>query len=118
MSMNPLLVGGGLITPRGILGASPLDRLANNKHPCRAAPPGDSFFAGDPHSQKLARAFAWLAAEPGVGKTSAMRHLSNRSTSTACSSPSSACARPCRKLGPELCVLLPYLCICESVARE
>ena len=45
---------------------------------------GESFFDGDPHFQRLARAFAWLAAEPGigvvtgepgVGKSSAMRHL-------------------------------------------
>ena len=43
---------------------------------------GESFFDGDPHFQRLARAFAWLAAEPGigvvtgepgVGKSSAMR---------------------------------------------
>ncbi|MCB9706540.1 MAG: AAA family ATPase [Myxococcales bacterium] len=45
---------------------------------------GESFFDGDPHYQRLARAFAWLAAEPGigvvtgepgVGKTAALRHL-------------------------------------------
>ncbi len=45
---------------------------------------GETFFDGDPHFQRLARVFAWLAAEPGigvvtgepgVGKTSAMRHL-------------------------------------------
>ena len=45
---------------------------------------GDTFFEGDPHFQRLARVFAWLAAEPGigvvtgepgVGKTAAMRHL-------------------------------------------
>lgn len=45
---------------------------------------GETFFDQDPHYQRLARAFAWLAAEPGigvltgepgVGKTSAMRHL-------------------------------------------
>jgi MSHA biogenesis protein MshM len=45
---------------------------------------GESCFDGDPHYQRLARAFAWLAAEPGVGvvvgepgvgKSSAMRHL-------------------------------------------
>ena len=45
---------------------------------------GDTFFEGDPNFQRLARVFAWLAAEPGigvitgepgVGKTAAMRHL-------------------------------------------
>ena len=45
---------------------------------------GESFFEGDPHYQRLAQAFAWLASEPGigvltgepgVGKTSAIRHL-------------------------------------------
>ena len=45
---------------------------------------GDTFFEGDPNFQRLARIFAWLAAEPGigvvtgepgVGKTAAMRHL-------------------------------------------
>jgi MSHA biogenesis protein MshM len=45
---------------------------------------GDTFFDQDPHFQRLARVFAWLAAEPGigvvtgepgVGKTSALRHL-------------------------------------------
>jgi type II secretory pathway predicted ATPase ExeA len=45
---------------------------------------GPTFFADDPHLQRLARSFAWLAAEPGigvlvgepgVGKTAAMRHF-------------------------------------------
>jgi MSHA biogenesis protein MshM len=45
---------------------------------------GPTYFADDPHLQRLARSFAWLAAEPGlgvlvgepgVGKTAAMRHL-------------------------------------------
>ncbi|MDQ3125003.1 MAG: ATP-binding protein [Pseudomonadota bacterium] len=44
----------------------------------------ETFFDGDPHFQRLARVFAWLApepgigvvtGEPGVGKTSAVRHL-------------------------------------------
>lgn len=45
---------------------------------------GETFFDQGPHFQRLARVFAWLTAEPGigvvtgepgVGKTSAMRHL-------------------------------------------
>ena len=60
------------------------ERYGMHAAPLPRGAAGDSFFEGDPHYQKLARAFAWLAAEPGigvvtgepgVGKTSAMRHL-------------------------------------------
>lgn len=60
------------------------DRFGMKALPLPRGAAGESFFDGDPHYQRLARAFAWLAAEPGigvvtgepgVGKTAAMRHL-------------------------------------------
>jgi DNA polymerase III delta prime subunit len=60
------------------------ERFGMQAAPLPRGAAGDTFFDQDPHYQRLARAFAWLAAEPGigvltgepgVGKTSAMRHL-------------------------------------------
>ena len=60
------------------------DRFGMKALPLPRGAAGESFFDGDPHYERLARAFAWLAAEPGigvvtgepgVGKTAAMRHL-------------------------------------------
>ena len=61
-----------------------LERFDMDALPLPRGAAGASFFEGDPHYQRLARAFAWLAAEPGigivtgepgVGKTAALRHL-------------------------------------------
>lgn len=60
------------------------ERFGMQTAPLPRGAAGETFFDKDPHYQRLARAFAWLAAEPGigvltgepgVGKTSAMRHL-------------------------------------------
>jgi type II secretory pathway predicted ATPase ExeA len=60
------------------------ERFGMQAAPLPRGAAGETFFDQDPHYQRLARAFAWLAAEPGigvvtgepgVGKTSAMRHL-------------------------------------------
>ena len=60
------------------------ERFGLHSTPLPRGAAGESFFEGDPHYQRLARTFAWLAAEPGigvvtgepgVGKSSAMRHL-------------------------------------------
>ena len=42
------------------------DRFGMHAAPLPRGAAGDSFFEGDPHYQQLARAFAWLAAEPGI----------------------------------------------------
>ena len=42
------------------------DRFGMRAAPLPRSAAGDSFFEGDPHYQQLARAFAWLAAEPGI----------------------------------------------------
>lgn len=60
------------------------ERFGMSGPPLPRGAAGETFFEQDPHFQRLARVFAWLAAEPGigvvtgepgVGKTSAMRHL-------------------------------------------
>ena len=60
------------------------DRFGMHAPPLPRGAAGESFFTADPHYQRLAQAFDWLASEPGigvltgepgVGKTSAIRHL-------------------------------------------
>lgn len=60
------------------------ERFGMHATPLPRGAVGESFFSKDPHYQRLAQAFAWLASEPGigvltgepgVGKTSAIRHL-------------------------------------------
>jgi MSHA biogenesis protein MshM len=60
------------------------ERFGMHATPLPRGAVGESFFEGDPHYQRLAQGFAWLASEPGigvltgepgVGKTSAIRHL-------------------------------------------
>lgn len=60
------------------------ERFGMSGPPLPRGAAGETFFDQGPHFQRLARVFAWLAAEPGigvvtgepgVGKTSAMRHL-------------------------------------------
>jgi hypothetical protein len=60
------------------------ERFGMHNAPLPRGAAGESFFERDPHYQRLARAFCWLATEPGlgvltgepgVGKSAAIRHL-------------------------------------------
>ncbi|MBK8265680.1 MAG: ATP-binding protein [Nannocystis sp.] len=60
------------------------ERFGMHTAPLPRGAAGESFFERDPHYQRLARAFCWLATEPGlgvltgepgVGKSAAIRHL-------------------------------------------
>jgi MSHA biogenesis protein MshM len=43
------------------------ERFGMHATPLPRGAVGESFFEGDPHYQRLAQAFAWLASEPGIG---------------------------------------------------
>lgn len=55
------------------------ERFGMQAAPLPRGAAGETFFDKDPHYQRLARAFAWLAAEPGIGVlTGEQPHVANR----------------------------------------